>query len=78
MNLFENYLDGSNQGSLICASRERRSQAQNLTHQISAGNFHSNLYMIIYYILFLLQALLSQICTGRHKILLMSSGNNKL
>ena len=59
------------QGLWTCASRECRPQAQNLTHQISAGTFHPNLFMTICYILFLLQAHFSQICTLRHKILLM-------
>ena len=64
-------ITAAHQGSLICTNSERRSQAQNLTHQISAGTFYPNLFMTIYYILFLLQAHFSQICTRRHKILLM-------
>ena len=35
------------QSSLICASGERRAQAQNATFQISADHFDPNLYMTI-------------------------------
>ena len=62
------------QSSLICASSERRSQAQNAKLQIFADAFPQNLFMTIYYNLFFLQAHYSQICARRHKILLMTPG----
>ena len=49
------------QSSLICVSGEHCLQAQNPTHQISAGTSHPNLYMAIYYSLFFLQALFSDL-----------------
>jgi len=61
-------------GSLIYTSCEYSSQAQNPTHHISVGICHPNLYVTFYYILFFLQIYFYQICSCRHKMLLMKPG----
>ena len=47
---------------------------QNVKLQISAGTFHPNLHLTIYYILFFLQVHFSQICVRRHMEFIMRPG----